>query len=67
MDEIGMTWIIDSKNDFVWHNGATGNFNSFVAFNRAKNIGVVVLVNTPPNEKIPSTVIGMKLMKELCE
>ncbi len=67
MDEIGMTWIIDSKNDFVWHNGATGNFNSFVAFNRAKNIGVVVLVNTPPNEKIPSTVIGMRLMKELCE
>ncbi|MFG2915724.1 serine hydrolase domain-containing protein [Kitasatospora sp. NPDC048298] len=30
----------------VWHNGGTGGFRSFVAFDPEKQVGVVVLVNT---------------------
>lgn len=64
-DKIAMVWMIDSKNNFVWHNGATSNFNSYIAFNKEKNIGIVILSNLSPNKKIPTTVIGSKMMKEL--
>lgn len=66
MDKVGMAWMIDSENNFVWHNGATSNFNSYIAFNKEKNTGVVVLSNLSPNKKIPATVIGGKMMQELC-
>ncbi|WP_341990920.1 serine hydrolase domain-containing protein [Azorhizobium sp. AG788] len=32
--------------EIVWHNGGTGGFRSFVGFDRARSIGVVVLVDT---------------------
>lgn len=65
MDKIGMTWLIDEKNDIIWHNGGTSNFNSYIAFNKNKNIGVVILGNTSPFKKVPMTVIGANLMNEL--
>ena len=65
IDEVAMAWMIDSENNFVWHNGATSNFNSYIAFNKEKNIGIVILSNLSPNKKIPATVIGGKMMKEL--
>lgn len=64
MDKVGMTWMIDEKNNIIWHNGGTSNFNSYIAFNKDKNIGVVVLGNTSPYKKIPVTVIGAMLMTE---
>ena len=66
INKIAMAWMIDSKNNFVWHNGATSNFNSYIAFNKEKNTGIVILSNLSPNKKIPTTVIGSKMMKELC-
>lgn len=51
MDKVGMAWMIDSENNFVWHNGATSNFNSYIAFIKEKNIGVVVLSNLSLNKK----------------
>ena len=65
MDKVAMAWMIDSKNNFVWHNGATSNFNSYIAFNKEKNIGIVILSNLSADKKIPTTVIGGKMMKEL--
>lgn len=65
MEKVAMAWMIDSKNNIVWHNGATSNFNSYIAFNKEKNIGIVILSNLSPNKKIPTTVIGSKMMKEL--
>lgn len=67
MDKIGMTWLIDEKNNIIWHNGGTSNFNSYIAFNKNKNIGVVVLGNISPNKKVPMTVLGTTLMKELSD
>ncbi|MDD2409301.1 MAG: serine hydrolase [Bacilli bacterium] len=65
IDEIGMTWMIDTKKNIVWHNGGTSNFNSYMGFNKEKNIGVVIFSNIASNKKIPMTVIGAKKMNEL--
>lgn len=68
IDEIGMSWIIDTENNLVWHNGGTGHYNSYLGFNKKTGNGVVVLANYPPSmSKIPATVIGIKLLKELDE
>lgn len=65
MDEIGMAWLIDSKNGIVWHNGGTGNYNSYLGFNPRSGVAVVVLSNLAPNYRIPATVLGLKLLLEL--
>lgn len=62
LDGIGMTWILDDKNGIVWHNGATTNFNSYIGFTNDKRKGVVILSNLSPNNKIPMTVIGTKIL-----
>ena len=64
-DAVGITWMIDQENGFYWHNGGTGACNSYIAFDAARNLGVVVLSNLPPKFRIPATVIGAKLMLEL--
>lgn len=65
MDEIGMAWIIDKENDIVWHNGGTDNYNSYLGFNYKAGTAVVILSNLSPNYRIPATVLGVKLLKEL--
>lgn len=65
MDEIGMSWMIDSENNIIWHNGGTGNYNSYLGFNYENGTAVVVLSNLAPNYRIPATVLGVKLLLEL--
>ena len=65
MNEIGMAWLIDNKNGIVWHNGGTGNYNSYLGFNFETKTGVVVLSNLAPNYRIPATLLGVKLLLEL--
>lgn len=65
MDAIGMSWIIDKENNFIWHNGGTGNYNSYIAFCPETQTAVVVLSNLPPDYKIQATVLGAKLMQSL--
>ena len=64
IDNVGMTWMIDNKNNIIWHNGSTTNFNSYIGFNREKKIGVVVLSNISPQKDINMTLIGNKIMLE---
>ncbi len=64
MDKIGMAWLIDEKNSVVWHNGGTGNYNSYLGFNPEQKIAVVILSNLPPSYRIPATVLGIKLLKK---
>ena len=63
-DGIGMTWIWDDKNDIVWHNGGTTNFNSYMGFTKDRQKGVVILSNLSPDDKISMTVIGAKILTE---
>lgn len=65
MDEIGMAWLIDKENNIIWHNGGTGNYNSYLGFNLKTGMAVVVFSNLSPNTKIPATVLGVKLLTEL--
>ena len=65
VDSVGMTWMIDNKNNIIWHNGATTNFNSYIGFNREKKVGVVVLSNISPQKDVNMTLIGNRIMHEL--
>lgn len=62
MDAVGMTWLLDDKNDVVWHNGATTAFNTYLGFTQDRKKGVVILSNLSPNDKISMTVIGAKIL-----
>ena len=64
-DAVGIGWMIDQKNEIVWHNGATGNYNCYIGFNKENKIGVVVLSNLPPNDKIPATVMGIEILTSM--
>ncbi len=65
MDSIGMTWIHDDVNSFSWHNGGTSSYSSYAAFSDDKKLGVVILSNLSPLEKISITAVGAKIMMEL--
>ncbi len=65
IDSVGIGWMIDDQHKIVWHNGATGNFNSYIGFDKDNGIGVVVLSNLPPRYRIPATVMGIALLADL--
>ena len=46
--EIGLGWHILKKHDseIIWHNGGTGGYRSFLGFDKAKGLGVIVLSNS---------------------
>lgn len=45
--DIGLGWIIATEGDrrFVWHNGATGGYASFIGFDPEAGEGIVILSN----------------------
>ena len=46
--DIGLGWIIarEGGREFVWHNGATGGYASFIGFDSEAGEGVVILSNS---------------------
>src|SRR6516162_159897 len=46
--EVALAWHIFSRNgrEIVWHNGGTGGYRSFIGYDKAAGVGVVVLSNT---------------------
>lgn len=64
-DEIGMSWMIDTKNGIIWHNGGTGVHSSYIGFCPEKNTAVVVLSNLSQDEGIPATTIGFKKLLDV--
>ncbi|TCT17182.1 CubicO group peptidase (beta-lactamase class C family) [Natranaerovirga pectinivora] len=65
IDAVGISWMIDAENNLIWHNGGTSNFNSYMAFDKELQVGVVILSNLPPKYRIPATVMGVKLITSL--
>jgi len=65
IDEMGMGWAIDSSNGIIWHSGGTGNYNSYIGISLGTGNAVVILSNLAPSYRIPATVMGVKLLKEL--
>ncbi len=67
VDKVGMTWMIDNKNDIIWHNGSTTNFNSYIGYNKEKKVGVVVLSNISLKSDVNMTFIGNKILHEMLD
>jgi CubicO group peptidase (beta-lactamase class C family) len=65
IDAVGAGWMIDTVNNIIWHNGATGNYNSYLGFDKTKQIAVVVLSNMEAGFRLNATVVGSKLLREL--
>ena len=65
IDDIGMAWIIDNENGFIWHNGGTADYNSYMGFCRETGTAVVILSNLPDDYRISATEIGAKLLAEI--
>lgn len=65
IDDFGVGWMIDNENNIIWHNGGTGNYNSYIGFDKENQIGVVILSNLPPDYKIPATVMGVEILTSL--
>ena len=65
MDAAGICWMIDEENQIIWHNGGTSNFNSYLGFDKDRQVAVVILSNFAPGYRIPATVMGAKLMQQL--
>ena len=61
-DEMAYSWVIDSKNNIIWHNGGTATYNSYIGFSRDLTKGVIILANFGSNEQIPVTLIGPKML-----
>lgn len=65
IDDFASGWMIDTVNNIIWHNGGTGNYNSYIGFDKENQIGLVVLSNLPPNYRIPATVMGIEILTSL--
>jgi CubicO group peptidase (beta-lactamase class C family) len=61
--KVALAWHIVSADDgreLVWHNGGTGGYRSFLAFDPKNHSGVVVLSNMSTNEGVDD--IGLHLL-----
>lgn len=67
IDKVGMTWMIDNKNNIIWHNGSTTNFNSYIGYNKEKKVGVVILSNIAAKNDVNMTLIGNKILHEMLD
>ena len=67
MDEAASGWMLDRERGFLWHNGGTGHYNCYLGVHPASGAAVVILSNLAPNDRIPATVLGVKLLEELSE
>lgn len=67
LDQISVNWIYDKTNRVYWHNGGTKDYNSHICFEPRGKTAVVVLSNQKPFNKIPATVLGNQLFKEIKE
>lgn len=68
LDAIGYLWRIDEQNDIYFHSGQTSDYGSYLAFNKEEEVGVVVMINTPPGRE-PSlpVLIGTGIMQDLLD
>ena len=67
-DAIGYQWRIDEQNDIYFHSGQTSDYGSYIAFNKDEEVGVIVMINTPPaREPSLPVLIGTNIMQDLLD
>ncbi len=65
--KVGMDWLYQEANGMYWHDGGTGGFTSFVAFQPAHDRALVVLYNredigttaTPFTQRVAANVLAL--------
>jgi CubicO group peptidase (beta-lactamase class C family) len=66
---MGLGWIIDPENNYLWHNGGTSSYQSFLGIDKVHNTVVVVLSNYPAKdgteEEDALDVLGYSLLNSL--
>lgn len=65
LDSIGMAWVLDDENGLIWHNGATGHYNSYLGIDKENQTAVVVLSNLSASHRANATFIGINLILSL--
>jgi CubicO group peptidase (beta-lactamase class C family) len=65
IDAVGSGWMIDNEKNIIWHAGGTGDYNSYIGFDKENQTGVVILSNLPPDYRIPATVMGVEILTSL--
>lgn len=65
IDSMAVGWLIDSEHNIIWHNGGTSYSNSYLGFDKEKQIAVVILSNLAPDYRIPATVMGVEILTSL--
>lgn len=52
---------IESSSNFVWHNGQTGGYQSFIGFVPSDKLGIAMLANCKPNlDKVAASFFGIQ-------
>ena len=74
---MGWTLHNDNDEDFLWKDGASGGFRSFIGIDRKRKVGIVILSNSPnpttdmglqfidPSMKLTSYAFKWRLLNEL--
>lgn len=62
--EVAFGWhlFVKDTNIVVWHDGGTGGYRSFIAYDPKASVGVVVLANTATTQGVAD--IGLHLLNE---
>lgn len=60
---LGLAWMLGPRSGWSWHNGATFGHSAYLAMDRARNIGVVVVANQALPQQI--TRLGHELMQSV--
>ena len=60
--DVALGWHVDTRNGLVWHNGQTGGYHSYVAFDPRAKAGVVVLTNAGTGVIEPPAVALLRRM-----
>ena len=66
---MGLGWIIDPETNYIWHNGGTSSYQSFLGIDKEHETVVVVLSNYPEKDESEDEgtldVIGYSLLNNL--
>lgn len=73
-DSMGLGWFIRptkaAEDPIYWHNGATGGYQSYLAFHKSRHLAVIVLSNwalTPPGKGFSVDALGSRIIQQLLQ
>jgi CubicO group peptidase (beta-lactamase class C family) len=62
---IGLNWFHIDATGIFWHNGGTGGYSSYAAFNPRQDFAIIVLNNVSPSENSLADVLGVHIEQRL--